>query len=88
MKRDEPPPRRLEVKLLAAKELISKISMYSSEGRQIPRSEWELLQKSSAALSNELNLIEFDWSEEDEESMSPEALEEREALVELISSDH
>lgn len=87
LKKDEPPPRHLELRLLAMKELVSQIRTCSTEGRQMSRIEWELLQLSSASLKSELDRLEFGWTEDEDDSVPPQVREERDALRALISPE-
>mmetsp|Transcript_32018 Transcript_32018/g.52909 ORF Transcript_32018/g.52909 Transcript_32018/m.52909 type:complete len:730 (-) Transcript_32018:42-2231(-) len=60
---NDPPPRHLELQFLAMKDLITNVSDSSSEGKQISKHEWKLLQNSALALNNHLQQLEFDWEE-------------------------
>lgn len=70
VRQNHPPPRQLELRLLATKDLINNVSESSSEGRGISKHEWQLLQHSVLALSSRLQQLEFGWEDENEESSS------------------
>jgi hypothetical protein len=61
----EPPPRPIELQLLAMKDTITKFTENSTEGRTISRRQWDKLKESFSVLNDQLGFLEFDWEEDE-----------------------
>ena len=84
--RNEPPPRRLELQMLALLDLLQRINNTSSEGEQISRQDWRLLHRSAGTLNSELDQVEFDWDDDNSEDANG-ANESTERLPREILTD-
>lgn len=67
LRKDDPPPPKIETQLFRMKGLITRFTENSLEGRHIPLEDWFALLESTGEMHCQLDRLEFSWTEEEEE---------------------